>query len=63
MHVFDYEAVVWNGAVYCVGCVPESANWDDVLPVFAGSEWDAYPVCDACGCQHDYVSLIGGQRA
>lgn len=66
MHCSDYEAVVYDGDIYCVGCLPEGvevdgidANGDDICtPIFACSEWDSYPVCDHCGEVHDYVTLL-----
>jgi len=58
---YDYSAVVWDGDVYCIECLPEGVNVedDDVYPIFAGSEWDYPPVCRKCGEVHDYVSLLG----
>lgn len=60
MNAFDYEAVAFDGSVYCVDCLPVgiSVNSPDVMPVFADSEWDSYPVCDVCGYEHDYVNLL-----
>lgn len=63
MKSFDYDAVVCDGEIYCVGCEPESYELDEngenenLHPVFADSEWDYYPVCSACGYKHEYVSL------
>lgn len=59
MKSYDYEACAYDGAVYCNGCLPDGIdeNHEDISPVFADSEWDSYPVCDHCGCVHDYVSL------
>jgi hypothetical protein len=59
MKAWDFEAVAYDGAVYCVDCLPTGVgvDADDVSPVFADSEWDSYPTCDACGTVHDYVSL------
>src|SRR5437773_6484462 len=65
MQAYDYEALIYDGAVYCVGCLPDGVNEEstDVAPIFAASECDSYPVCDACGREHDYVSLTEyGQR-
>jgi len=61
MKAFDYDAVTYDCAVYCVGCLPAgvNVNSDEVHPVFADSEWDTAPVCDACGEVHDYVTLLG----
>lgn len=64
MNAADFEAVTYDGAVYCVGCLPEGLSVDDesVSPVFCGSEWDYYPTCDVCHCEHDYVSLTTDGR-
>lgn len=39
MKSFDYEACVYDGAVYCNGCLPEGINTksDGVMPIFADS--------------------------
>jgi hypothetical protein len=59
MKSYDYDAVTYDGVVYCTECLPEgiSSESEECFPVFADSEWDYYPVCDACGQVHDYVSL------
>ena len=57
MKSYDYEAVVFEGGVYCNECIPEEATEEECQPIFAGSEWDCYPVCESCGGVHDYVSL------
>lgn len=57
MKSYDYEACAYDGAIYCIACLPEGVTTEDADPIFAGSEWDAYPVCDHCGGVHDYVSL------
>lgn len=59
MRAFDFEAVTFNSSVFCVPCLPEgvSVEGDGVFPIFANSEWDAYPVCDVCRSEHDYVLL------
>src|ERR671923_253380 len=60
MKSFDYEAVTYDGAVYCVDCLPDGVNVndDEVSPIFADSEWDTAPVCDVCGTVHDYVTVL-----
>jgi hypothetical protein len=65
MNSHDFEAVVIDGAVYCVGCVGEGTDLDsdEVSPIFADSEHDSYPVCEGCGHEHDYVSLTDEGRA
>lgn len=58
MKSFDYEAVIFDGDVYCVECLPTTASKEDCDPIFADSEWDNYPTCCECFHTHDYVSLI-----
>ncbi len=58
MKAYDFEAVVYDGAVYCIDCCPVSAEDDNVMPIFADSEWDTAPVCDKCGAVHDYVTVL-----
>ena len=55
MKAYDYEAVVYRGAVYCADCCPVPVEADDVIPIFASNEVDSAPVCDACGEIHDYM--------
>lgn len=65
MKAYDYEAVAYDGAVYCTGCLPDEVSIDDtdyVQPIFASSEWDYYPCCDKCGEVHDYVGLTDEGR-
>lgn len=59
MRCDHYEALTHDGAVYCVECLPADVTEDseEVHPVFADSEWDAYPVCDSCTRVHTYVGL------
>ena len=40
MKSFDYEAVVYDGAVYCVDCCPVDVESEDVSPIFADQEWE-----------------------
>ncbi|HOR77249.1 MAG TPA: hypothetical protein PLG04_00400 [Anaerolineaceae bacterium] len=60
MYSYDYDAVVYDGEVYCVECLPEGVDTDnpEVMPIFADSEWDYVPVCSICGAEHDYVTVI-----
>src|SRR5262245_32656591 len=56
--VVGYRA---DGAVYCgVSCLPgETCPGDEgVKPIFASSEFDSYPVCEACHGTIDEVSLV-----
>ena len=59
MKAWDYLAVTYNAGVCCIDCLPIELDVesDGVFPIFADSEWDYYPVCDACGTKHDYVNL------
>lgn len=60
MKAYDFEVVVYDGSVYCVECLPEGIDVasDDVLPIFADSEWDTAPVCEHCGAVHDYMTIL-----
>jgi hypothetical protein len=57
MKPFDFAATVCDGNVYCVACIPMHLLDECVQPIFACSEWDYYPTCDVCGCEHSYVTL------
>jgi hypothetical protein len=43
-----------NAGTYCPGCAADPEN---MHPIFVGSEWDYYPVCDSCGGVIDEVGL------
>ena len=60
MKAYEFEAVTYDGAVYCVDCLPEDVSLDDeeVCPIFASDEWDYAPVCDVCGMTHDYMNIL-----
>lgn len=62
MKHYAFEAVTYDGSVYCVGCLPNGISIDDdeVEPIVAGQEVDSYPTCDACGTEHDYMALLEG---
>ncbi len=57
MNVLGFDAVEFQGKVYCIGCLPDpiSLNDEDVLPIFANSVVKEFPNCEACGVQHDYM--------
>jgi hypothetical protein len=58
---WDFEAVTYQGAVYCVECVPIGADilGGDVVPIFSLDEWTKPgATCDKCLRLHDYMSLI-----
>jgi len=62
MKAWEYEAVVYDGAIYCIECLPDGidADSDQVTPIFASDEVAAPGVvCAACGSTHDYMTLIG----
>lgn len=63
MKSYDYEAVAYESAVYCVDCLPKgvSVGSEDVCPIFADSEWDYIPTCDVCGAEHDYVTVLSDE--
>ena len=60
MKAWNFECVAYDGAIYCVQCLPEGVQEDneEVSPVFATEEVESYPTCDACGAEHDYMCLI-----
>ena len=60
MKAYDFDAVTYDGAVYCTDCLPEGVNVNDeeVSPIFTDQEWDYAPCCDECGCQHDYMNVL-----
>lgn len=60
MKAWSFDAVSYAGAVYCANeeCCPISLNNEEVNPIFAHEEWDYYPTCDACGYEHDYITLF-----
>jgi hypothetical protein len=56
---YDFNAVVYEGEVYCVDCLPAGVDVEDaeVMPIFASEEWDAPAECGRCGFEHDYMKL------
>lgn len=61
MKSYDFEAVTFDGGVYCIGCLETGTSYDDTYPIFADSEWDSAPVCDTCGAVHDYVNVLASE--
>lgn len=57
MKAFDFDAVIYDGQIFCNECCPVSIISDEVEPIFADQEWDDIPVCVKCGCPHEYVSI------
>lgn len=58
MNAFDYDAVIYDGDVYCISCLPETVSEDEYEPIFADSEWQEYPVCCECEETHFYVKIL-----
>lgn len=58
MNAFDYDAVIYDGDVYCFSCLPENINENDYEPIFVDSEWQEYPVCCECEEIHHYVKML-----
>ena len=61
MKAWDFDAVTYNGAAYCVECLPEGVKPESegVTPIFASDEWGAPGVtCDKCLRLHDYMGMI-----
>lgn len=61
MKSYDFKAVIYEGEVYCMECLPEGVPYDDWYPIFADSEWDYAPCCDKCGKVHDYMTILEEQ--
>lgn len=56
MKSWDYEAVTFDGDIYCTGCVPENADKEEISPVFASDEWAGpHPRCGKCGYVFEYL--------
>ncbi len=62
MKAWDFEAVTYDGAIYCTECLPEgiTADHEEVGHIFATDE-EQWPgaTCDACGTVHDYMGILG----
>jgi hypothetical protein len=58
MKSFDYYAMVYDGEIYCTGCLPDGVTEADASPIFADSEWEYAPVCCNCGEVHDYMTVL-----
>lgn len=71
MHCADYDAVEYDGEIYCVGCLRElfmkeldtsrevDRAMENATPIFAGGEW-CYPAprCAECGEVHTYMDVL-----
>jgi len=59
MKAWEYEAVTFEGEVYCADerCMPEGVTDEMCDPIFASSECDTPPVCATCGEVHDYMTV------
>lgn len=58
MKSYDYDAVVFDGEIYCIGCLPENISENECDPIFADSEWQSYPICCECQQVHHYVQML-----
>lgn len=60
MKAEEYEAVVYEGEVYCNECLPSGVDINDpeVHPIFAIDEVNNEQVCCECGQIHDYMSIL-----
>ena len=56
MKSFDVVGYAIDCNIYCPGCSDAEVRRDGD-PIFVGSEWDYYPVCDECGGEIDEVDL------
>ena len=53
-------ADIEHGCCYCLDCTKSmkldtSEYIDTIAPIFAGDEWDSFPVCDTC---HEAITDI-----
>lgn len=57
-----FAAVVFEGCVYCVGCLPPGVTVDDAeaSPIEADEQWDAPAICERCAVEHDYMNIARG---
>jgi hypothetical protein len=53
----SYEAILWEGSVYCLSCIPPCARESEISPIYAESVWDTPPACENCGKIHDYMEI------
>jgi hypothetical protein len=61
MNAADVVGYTLDRAAYCgEGCLPEGVDpeGEGVGAIFAGAEWDSYPVCDTCHGRIEDVSLV-----
>jgi hypothetical protein len=58
MKSYDFEAVVYDGEIYCRECCPVPLDSEEVSPIFADQEWDYAPTCNHCGAEHDYMTIL-----
>lgn len=59
MRLDHVEAYLCDGHVYCTEHLPKgfTPTNGEAQPIFAGSEWDRFPVCENCNEVHRYVQL------
>jgi hypothetical protein len=62
MKSYDCDAVIFDGEIYCISCLPENVSKNEYDPIFADSEWQSPPVCHECGEIHEYVLLINNNK-
>ena len=59
MKSYDFDFMTGNSSIYCGDCIREKKiPIDSLLPIFADSEWDYYPVCDICGAVDENINFI-----
>lgn len=63
LRAYDWNAVIYQGSVYCDtgerSCLPGgiTADYTDVIPIFAIESRDYPPVCDRCSHEHVYMAI------
>jgi len=59
MKSYDFDFMTGNSSIYCGDCIREKKiPIDSLLPIFADSEWDYYPVCDICGAVDENIVFL-----
>lgn len=62
MESWNFDAVTFDGDVYCNECLPVDLDSEGVYPILASSKVDRYPACAVCGKKHDYMELAKKQK-
>lgn len=59
MKCYDVLGYTYDADIWCEDCLPVDPEDDDTYPIFADSEWDYQPCCNACGMELEGVTVLG----